>query len=119
MTAYGSEEEWRDAMSQEYWIRSIFGTEMELECYDEETGWYFDPYGWFDTLEEEQEYKLLLFQLKWGEDEDEECASLDDEDNSFPGWGLQNGSQDYEDDRYDEWYDSDSDDGRYYGYGFR
>jgi len=111
---YANQEEWREVMAQEYWARSIFGTDMELECYGEKTGWYFGPYGWFDTAQDAREYRLIQMEYEWQDGKEE---------NRFPGWQLRYGRVDYEDDRYYDYgcydSDSDSDDGRYYGYGFR
>ncbi|KAF8250911.1 hypothetical protein K440DRAFT_112749 [Wilcoxina mikolae CBS 423.85] len=51
---------WRSAKEEEHWLRDLEGTSHEMEVYDQETGWYYDIYGWFKTLEEELEYKREL-----------------------------------------------------------
>ncbi|KAF8537891.1 hypothetical protein BDD12DRAFT_845003 [Trichophaea hybrida] len=58
--------EWRSAKEEEYWVRGLEGTLEEMVVYDEKTGWYFDTYGWFNTLEEELEYKREI-EEKYGD----------------------------------------------------
>jgi len=51
---------WKEAKVHEQWERELDGTMEDMVVLDPETGWYHDIYGWFDTIEEEREYKRML-----------------------------------------------------------